>query len=84
MGWPIGIFHFITISSREYVEPTIQVGQASLDKSLGQDNMQWGTSGHLAVHIMCMYVSFLCYEECKNEQNPCIMTYVYEMNQLPL
>ena len=43
-----------------------------------------GTSGHLAVYIMCMYVSVLCYEECKNEQNPCIMTYVYEMNQLPL
>ena len=82
MGWPINIFHFITISSREDVEPTIQVGQVSLDKSLGHDEMQWG---HLAVYMMCMYVSFLCYEECKQiEQNPCIMTYVYEMNQLPL
>ena len=84
MGWPIDIFHFITISSREYVEPTIQVGQASLDKSLGHDEMQWGTSGHLAVHIMCMYVSFYAMKSVKNEKNPCIMNYVYEMNQLPL
>ena len=80
MGRPIDIFHFITISSREYVEPTIQVEQASLDKSLGHDEMQWG---HLAVCIMCTYVSFYAMKSVNNEQNPCIMTYVYEMNQLP-
>ena len=55
---------------------TIQVGQASL----GHDEMQWG---HLAVCIMCMYVSFYAMKSVKNEQNPCIMMYVYEMNQLP-
>ena len=53
------------------VQSTVKVGQASLDKSLGHDEIQWGTSGHLAVYIMCMSF-FDAMTSVKNERNSCI------------